>query len=506
MKLPDPSRLRPRLAAAGTRVEAALGLPWVGAVLVVALGLLYLHAYGQHPLNPGSAPATARLGWWSWADQFVYWQSAAELAQFRLTAENYHYPLGYSFLGALFWRLMPAHPFLIPDLLLVLGSAVGWWRLTRGWLNRRLTLLTAVVFILGHREVLALTQIVPWNTIATQCLLIAGLGVMVASAGRRAVVGLTGLAALTYLVRPGDAACFAPMLVWSVLRLSGWRERLICGAAGVAAIAAVVVAVALVNHAVFGTRDTPYERMTWEAIGFFSYPVLPKLYWLFVDGGSFFGETDTALLFRYPWLFLVVPGAVYWVRRQGMAAAAALATVALNWVLYANYNDFLPSAIFRYSLVHYLTWAFAPLFAVAVAGLWQGWRDRSVQAGLGVALGLAVLATGLQLEQRELPVPTAPGRVETLPDVRPLWVSFPGESLTKVRQLRLDGRHLQEAGDYQIPYVPADLRVMLSARARGETLTALPEADLRAVPTVGDFVWGWRFDLSRWRRSAPRGD
>ena len=44
MKLPDPSRLRPRLAAAGTRVEAALGLPWVGAVLVVALGLVYLQA------------------------------------------------------------------------------------------------------------------------------------------------------------------------------------------------------------------------------------------------------------------------------------------------------------------------------------------------------------------------------------------------------------------------------------------------------------------------------
>ena len=495
-----------RLAAAGARVETALGLPWVGWMLLAALGLLYLQAYAHHPLNPGPGPAEARLGWWSWADQFVYWQSAAELAQFRLTAENYHYPLGYSFLGALCWRWLPAHPFLIPDLLLVLGAAAAWWRLTRGWLDRRLTLLTAVAFILGHREVLALTQVVPWNTIATQCLLIAGLGVMVGSSGRRTVAGLTGLAVLAYLVRPGDAACFAPMLVWSVLRLPGWRERLISGAAGVAAIGAVVVAVALLNHALFGTRDTPYERMTWQAIGFFSYPVLHKVYWLFVDGGSFFGETDPALLFRYPWLFLVVPGAIYWVRRQGMAAVAALTTVALNWTLYVNYNDFLPSAIFRYSLIHYLTWAFAPLFALAVAGLWQGWRERGVQVGLTVALGLAVVATGLQLEPRELSVNASSGRVEALPTVRPLWVNFPGEPLEKVRQLRLDGRHLQEAGDYQIPYVPSDLRVMLSTRARGTALAALPEADLRAVPQVGDFVWGWRFDLSRWHRSVRRGD
>jgi len=506
MNPPESSQLRQRLAAIGARVEAALGLPWVGGMLLAALGLVYVYAYVHHPLNPGPGPAEARLGWWSWADQFVYWQSAAELAQFRLTAENYHYPLGYSFLGALCWRWLPAHPFLIPDLLLVLGAAAAWWRLTRGWLDRKLTLLTAVVFLWGHREVLALTQVVPWNTIATQCLLIAGLWLMVGSAGRRTVAGLTVLAVLTYLVRPGDAACFAPMLVWSVLRLSNWRERLIGAAAGVAAIVAVAVAVALLNHAVFGTRDTPYERMTWQAIGFFSYPVWHKFYWLFVDGGSFFGETDTALLFRYPWLFLAVPGAVYWVGRQGMAALAALATVVLNWTLYVNYNDFLPSAIFRYSLIHYLSWALAPLFALAVAGLWHGWRERGVQSGMAVALGLAVVATGLQLEPRELPVKASPGRVENLPTVRPLWVNFPGEALDKVKQLRLDGRHLQEAGDYQIPYVPSDLRMMLSSRARGASLAALPEADLRAVPQVGDFVWRWRFDLSRWHRQERRGD
>lgn len=485
--------------------ERLLARPGAGWVLLVLLALAYTRAYSLHPLNPGSVSPDWKLGWWAWADQFSYWASAKELVLGRITAESYHYPLGYPLLGALAWRLMPTHAFFLPNLLLVVAAAFAAWQVARGWLDRRLVVLSALAFVGWHGDVLALTQIVPWNTIATQATLLAGAAVLVGSTGPRSVIALTLLAMLTYLTRPSDAACFAPLLVWSVLRLPTLRQQLILGAGGVAGIAVVVVAVILLNHAVFGTRDTPYERMTWQAIGFFSYPVLHKVYWLFVDGGSFFGETDPALLFRYPWLFLVVPGAVYWVRRQGMVAAAVLATVGLNWMLYVNYNDFLPSSIFRYSLIHYLTWAFAPLFALAVAGLWCGWRDRAVQVGLAVALGLAVVATGVRLEPRQLPVEVSPGSVDALPGVRPLWVNFPGEALGKVKQLRLDGRHLQEAGDYQIPYVPSDLRVMLSSRARGTTLAALPEADLRAVPQVGDFVWRWRFDPSRWHRQTRRG-
>lgn len=501
---PSPPR-RSRISACSEWVEQRLGRRSSGWLLLAMLAWLYAFAYWQHPQNPGDLPATLRLGWWNWADQFVYWQSAAELAQLRLTAENYHYPLGYSALGAIFWRLMPAHPFFIPNLLLVLGAGAVWWRLARGWLDRRLTLLTAVAFIGLHREVLSLTQVIPWNTIATQLALLSGLWVMVATQGARTVRRLTGLAALAYLVRPGDAACFAPMLIWAVLRLPAWRERLLGAAGGMAAIGATALAVGLLNHAVFGTWDTPYERMSWQAIGFFSYPALHKFFWLFVDGRPFFGETDTALLFRYPWLFLAVPGAIFWVRTHGLAAVAALATLGLNWVLYVNYNDFLPSAVYRYSLIHYLTWGLAPLFALSVAAVWRGWRQRCVQIGFGITAGLALLALGLQLELRELPAAVGPGRVEQLPGVRPLWVSFPGEPLEQVKRLRLDGRAMQEAADYQIPYVPSDLRLMLSDRAQGAVLAAPIETGIRATPVVGNFVWGWKWEPGRWSRGSGSG-
>jgi hypothetical protein len=489
--------LRARITACSEWVENRLGHRVAGWLLLALLAWVYSVSYWHHPQNPGNVPATLRMGWWNWADQFVYWQSAAELAHFRLTPEHYHYPLGYSALGAIFWRLMPAHSFFVPDLLLVLGAGTVSWRLARGWLDRRQSLLTAVAFVGLHREVLALTQVIPWNTIATQLTLLAGLWVMVATQGPRTVWRLTGLAVLAYLVRPGDAACFAPMLVWAVWRLPAWRDRLRCAAGGMLAIGATALAVGLLNRAIFGTWDTPYERMSWQAIGFFSYPALHKVFWLFVDGRPFFGEADTALLFRHPWLFLAVPGAIFWVRTHGMAAVAALATLVLNWGLYVNYNDFLPSAVYRYSLIHYLTWALAPLFALSVAAVWRGWRERSVQIGFGVAAVLAVLTMGLQLEPRELPVTAGPGRVERLPQVRPLWVTFPGEPLEKVKLLRLDGRAMQEAADYQIPYVTSDLRLMLSDRARGTVLAAPVEMGITATPVVGDFVWRWRFEPKR---------
>ncbi len=489
--------------------KLALGEDWLGHrltgwLLLALVGCLYAYAYLHHPLFPGRVPAEMRTGWWTWSDQYDYWQSAAELAQFQLTPTNYHYPLGYAALGALFWRLTPTHAFFVPDLLLVLAAAVVWWHLARGWLSRIQTLATGIVFVAVHREVLSLSWVVPWNTIATQLTLLAGLWVMVATQGPRTVWRLTGLAMLTYLVRPADAACFAPMLIWAVLRLPSWRERLIWAAGGMVAIGASVVAVGLLNRAIFGTWDTPYERMTWQTKGFFSYPILSKFFWIFVDGRPFFGETDTALIFRYPWLFLAIPGAVYWIRTAGMAAVAALATLGLNWALYLNYNDFFPSGIYRYILIHYLVWGLAPLFALSVAAVRHGWRLRAIRIGLAVAALLSFLALGLQLEPQKLPVAVSPGRVDRLPSARPLWISFSGVPLEKVIQLRLDGRAMQENRDYQIPYVPADLRLLLSSGVKGTVLAAPAETGITVTPTVGHYVWRWHFDLERLRGFGPK--
>lgn len=481
-------------------LDAGLQRRGSGWALLLAVALLYSWAYWRDELNPGAATVEQRTGWWSWFDQQKYGEAAVALAEGRLDRETYYYPLGYPALGAAFARFWPAHPFFVPGLLLTCATAAAGWRFARRWLAPSVALVLGMIYVATHADLLRLTLVIPWNTLPTQAALATGLWLTVARFGGGAVIGLAVLAAVTWWVRPSDAVCFAPLLAVATLRLPDWGARLRWGAVGAGIIAVAVVAMGLVNLRVHGAWRTPYEVMSVADIGFFSYPVAEKLFWLFVDARPFFGEPDTALLWRYPWLWAVLPGAVWWLRRDGWAAAAGLTAIAMNWALYLAYNDFLPSGLFRFSQVHYLTWAFLPLATVAVAPWLTPGRDRWVRGAAGVTLVLLVGALGLQLRERPLPVEAGPGFVSGLPRDRVVWVHFAGEPLEAVQKLRLDGRPIREVHDYQIPYVPSDLRLLLmNDRLQGGRLAAEPPEALRAVPTAGDFVWGWRWDGRRAR-------
>ncbi len=493
--------MRAGLAQAKGALDRWLDRRTVRAALLAAAGAVYLWAYATDPMNPGSTAPAERAGWWSWFDQYRYLQSAADLAQGRISPEHYHYPLGYPLLGAPFWPLFPGHAFLVPNLVLVLLSVALAWMLARRWFGPAATLALGLGFLATHASLLRLTWVIPWNTLPVQAAFLAGLWLVLARRDRTALLALAGLGAATYLVRPSDAACFGPLLVYATLRLPSWRERIVGGAAGLLIVASAVAAVAAVNLSVFGDWRTPYERMSVTNIGFLAYPYSYKLYWTFVDGETFFGEYGAALLFRYPWLFALVPGLVWLVRREGAAGAVAAGAVLLNVGLYVAYNDFLPSGLFRFSLVHYVSWAFVPL-GLAVAGAFvHGWRDRFVAAGWVAAAALFGLAIGLKLKERPLPLAAEAGVVR-LPETRPLWVEFPGAPPDAIRHLRLDGRSVADWAPVQVPYVPGPLRVLLDARARGERLElAAGTTDL--MPRGGDFAWSW---WPRWRRLWPPRD
>jgi hypothetical protein len=482
------------LTRAGHRLEAALQTRAAGLVLLALVAAWYVWVYVHHPLNPGATLPGDRVGWWSWSDQYKYAVAAQELAAGNLTPENFRYPIGYPALGALFACWLPAHPFFVPNLVLVLAAAACWWRLARRWLPATVAAAVGAVFLAYHRELIELTLVVPWNTIATQAALLAGLWAMMATAGVRSAVWLASLAAATWFVRPIDALAFAPMLVWTVLRLPTWNSRAKAALAGLGILAAGMVAAGAINHAVFGMWRSPYEQAAFNMVGFFDYPMAQKLYWTFADARPFFGETDAALLGRYPWLLLAIPGTVFWVRREGWTGVAGATALALSWLLYLGYNDFFPSSFFRFSLIHYVSWSFLPLLAAAAGACWSGWRDGVVRIAAGAAIGLVVVLGGLRLEERTISAAVARGEVTVLPAGRPLWVRFPGAPLDQVQTLRLDGRAMTEAADYQIPYTPSDLKLLLGDRARGARLIA---PSVTVVPEVGEYRWAWRWGQER---------
>ncbi len=479
-------------------LNRALNRRGAGVVLSGCIACAYAVAYFQHPLFPGHAAIDVTRGWWTWTDQNRYLTEAAALAQWQLDATSYFYPIGYPMLGALFWKWMPVNPFFIPDLLLVLVAAFAWWRIAQRVLSRLEAVVVGMIFAATHAGLIGQTMIVPWNTIATQAALLVGIWIAIELRGGRAVGWLSVLAAITYWIRPIDAVAFAPLLVFATWRLGTWREKFLWGAVGVAIIAAAAVGVGRLNMAVFGQWRTPYEWASMHGIGFFSYPVACKLYWLLVDGRQFFAETEPALLLRYPWLLLVLPGAVFWIQREGRVAAVALSAVAVNWFLYVNYNDFLPSDIYRFTLIHYLTWSFPLLFLIVAGACRHGWNSRGTKLAFGAATVVIVGVLGLRLEEREVNVAPVSSGGWALPETRPLVIQFSDTPIEKAAELRLDGRALIEYSDFLLPYVTtSELRLVLGTRAKGGVLTIAPGTTQALRPAVREFTWTWRFSPKR---------
>jgi hypothetical protein len=498
----DAERLREwmRVRVEGISRRAAQVLAWRGTpwVLLAALGAAYATGYFRHELFPGHADDGVARGWWTWSDQQKYLQEARAIADGRLDRTTYVYPVGYPALGAVFISWMPVNPFFVPNLLLVLGAAAMGWRLARRWLGVVETVAVGMIFVATHGWLVANTMIVPWNTLATQFTLLVGVWLVHARTGIGAVAMLSGLAAAAYVVRPVDAVAFGPLLVYATLRLSTWKARIAAGVLGISMIAAAVAFVGGLNVAIFGQWRTPYEMASMETVGFFGYPISFKLFWLFVDGWPLFGETEPALLWRYPWLFLVLPAAVWWVQREGAAGVAALSAVGVSALLYSNYNDLLPSDIYRFTLLHYLSWWFPLMFVVAWAACRRGWRNGVVRAGFAEAALLLVVCAGLRLEPRALAaqVETIAENAWRLPEARPLLVECAGVPMETVTQLRLDGRPLVEYSQYLVPYVPSELKMLLGRKASGAVLT-MEGVTLDEGPNVSEYRWAWRASRKR---------
>lgn len=472
-----------------------------GWVLLGLLAVAYSLAYVWHPLFPGfGADATSR-GWWTWADQQKYLTEAAAIAEGRLEASSAFYPVGYPTLGALFWRRMPAHAFFVPNMLLVLAAAAVWWQLATRWLSRVEALIVGVLFLVTHQWLVGITSVVPWSTIPTQAALLAGIWMAVARRGPRTVWASACLAAVTYVGRPIDTVAFLPLLGWCAWRLPTWRARLGHGAGGAALVVAVILGVAWLNLHVHGQWRSSYEMASTQMVGFFSYPVSYKFYWLFVDGHALFRETEPALLFRYAWLALAIPGVVFWIRREGAAAVAGCGALGVNWFVYVNYNDLLPSDVYRFTLIHYLAWGFPLLFVLAAAACRHGWRDRWVRAGwAGAALGFGWCA-GLQLEEQSLGPAVLDGEGWRIRSERPLLIRFPDAPRERVADLRLDGRAVTEYSQYLVPYVESELQMLLGTPATGTKLTCSAGSPLIAeTPGLSEFRWRWRLSTERLRR------
>jgi len=211
-----------------------------GVVLLICLAACYATAYFNPSLFPGFEANGPARGWLTWTDQSRYLTESTAISRLQLNAASYFYPIGYPLLGAAFVKWLPNNAFFVPNTILIIGAACVWWRLALRWLNPILALGTGIVFVLTHSWLVSQTMIVPWNTIATQFTLLAGIAIVIGIVDSAAVLYLAILAAVSYIIRPIDAVAFAPLLVFATMRLPSWRLRIGRGLAGLVLIGLAV--------------------------------------------------------------------------------------------------------------------------------------------------------------------------------------------------------------------------------------------------------------------------
>lgn len=490
MKTSDP-RPKPSLFAT---INAGIDSRTGKGCLLLGLATLYLVAYFSHRALPGNDPARP-VGWAGYWDQSHYIDSAGALAFGRLSKETYWYPLGYPLLGAPFYRWLPQHPFLWPNLACVLGIGATFYQIAKRVVAPLEAILLMLVFIAFYRDLTISSLVIPWNTIPTHFLaysVVLLIGLATPVPGR--ILAATFCVGLIYLCRPGDAACMALIPAIAICRLPSWTARFRVGAIALAVLLLFHGAVLLVNQAVFGDWSTPYQKVVAD-IGFGSFPILPKLFLMFVDGRPLFEQRDSALLLRFPWLVLAIPGALCILRRQGIASLGLLLGIAATWVIYLSYNDLWPGNIFIYLLFHYLFWTLPLLALLAYLSLKEAWRFRgggwllatSVVLPFAICwfVTLSPSTTGRLQADSSTAIPATPAAPVD-------WIFFPG--VQKAPLLAQGSQDFRRFVHYIRPKRSDGEMLFLASRARQKPITVSPDGPPNAGVMFG--LLNWRFQLA----------
>lgn len=367
------------------RFDQALADRRAAAVLLGLVAVAYVDQYLDHPARPRPHAA----GWWSWQDQSYYRSTAEAMATFSTDPSQYKVSLGYPLLALPFEGVFSEHLFFVPNLVMVMGIAVLFYRLGRLFLPRRDTVLMFLLVVLATKYELVTALVVPWTTIPTHLIAYAMIYLYLSrSPSWHLVLVLTLLDGMAYLCRPGDGAFLAPIVVASVLQLPGsWRRKGVVAGVGVGVVLAFVAFDRIVNMAVFEKALSSYERGALD--DFFGFGLVQRAYVLIVDGMPIYRTRGPMLGIRLPYLLLIGPGLLFGVRRLGWKAVAPLTAAVLGMALYLNYNPFRPEPLYKFHLVHYITWLF-PLAGLAaylsVRRAWETTRTRTFVALVGIPL------------------------------------------------------------------------------------------------------------------------
>ena len=498
---------------------------WRAWALSAAPGLLLicavLAAYTICYLRDSALPSTTQpgSGWWSWWDQGEYLRAARAWAHGDLNPDLHWYFPGYPILGALFYRLMPAHPFFLPDALLLVLALYLFVEICGALDVDRVK--AAMIFIATVLVPPAIVGqfVVPWTTTPAMALILAVLLAALrygdAPAPRWSLAaGACGAGLM--LFRPTDLIILVPVAAFgarAAVRAGGLRRVLRDGAAFCAGFAAPATIAVAIHLAIYGPHESGYMQQA-AGIGF-NFAQLPvKWVTIFLDPHPLFASGE-GILHAYPWVGLGIIGAVQFSLCRPSARHALVAAVMLVYsALYLSYVDLLPSNLWAFQIIHYFKWLF-PFFGLFAFLALRALRDRKNWRSFAAAVALSAVPLCLTVTLVPVASTLAPshgprsfvldvaGPVDVidlplskaneltmypayLPSHREKvgghWVMRPIVDIPP-HELQVDGKALADVSDFQIFASPSGARIVLLRHpARRVVAARLAEGNTPARP------------------------
>ena len=347
-------------------------------LLVLVTVLWYIGCYLTAPSMPSNR-AEAYAGWWGWFDQGHYYKTAMALAQGRVEPSLYWY--GYPLLGALFYPLIPRHPFFLPNLAYTVLLVTCFYYACRGYLSRAESwvLLLLGVFL---NERLVASVVWPWNTIPFYgtVFLCAYLCVF-STPSLRGIFLCSAAAALSTFARPPDTLFIGLLILSAVTVIEGGRKKVLAVTIFGVACSIPVALQAAANQYLFGSPRSPYLDVVREVgLSVTGFPV--RLYQMFLDPSILLqqsalppGTMMYGVLEHVPVMVVALPGILFLLRRKGAPILGLAAAISGSVALYTAFNSTAsPPHFWSYHNYHYIWWITPWFYMFGYLSLRCAWR------------------------------------------------------------------------------------------------------------------------------------
>lgn len=370
-------------------------------ILILVAVCFYLIKYLSYSALP-EVSAKYPLGWWGWWDQGQYIKSARALANFDFKGDSHWYPIGYPLMGALFYKLVPVHPFLIPNILYYVGIVWLFSLISNKFLTKcESTILAFFAFFVD--KIVVESLVIPWTTIPTHFFIYAIIYLLVfheESIKRYALAAVfTGI---IFLCRNGDMLFIAPLFLFSMLATREIKKIFTYGFVSFFVFLPFLLFTLISNKYIFGVYwETPYYEAA-SINGFSLYNIFYKAYSVFIEAGTLYSLSTPMLLKRYTWMLLIIPGTFYAYKKYGLKIVGVILSIIATYIFYLTYNDFDSQNIFKYKIVHYLRWTLPLLLLFAYLTVRHAWLDMSWKRITLLTLPFIAFSLLVSLEVKEI--------------------------------------------------------------------------------------------------------